>query len=193
MTIRSGLSATLAAVVTAATLTAAAAPAQAASRIRVCSPSASLNGFSDALDKTSLDGAYAGNLSSLAVDANGRLAALSDRSQLFSLDRHDRPDGVMALADENGRQLDSEGLAIERDGDRLVTSEDEPSVRRYDRHGRLLGQLPVPEDLKAYKIANRTFEGLTSDGRTLVARMEGWLTKDGTGTRRFQTWQRSAA
>ncbi|MDT0458483.1 esterase-like activity of phytase family protein [Streptomyces sp. DSM 41527] len=128
MTIRSGLCTALAAVVTAATLTAAAAPAQAASRTRACSPSASLHGFSDALDKTTLDGVYVGNLSSLAVDANGRLAALSDRSQLFSLDRHDRPDGVMALADENGRQLDSEGLAIERDGDRLVTSEDEPSV-----------------------------------------------------------------
>ncbi|GES27978.1 esterase-like activity of phytase family protein [Streptomyces angustmyceticus] len=63
------------------------------------------------------------------------------------------------------------------------------SVRRYDRHGRLLGQFPVPENLKAYKIANRTFEGLTVDGRTLVASMEGWSTKDGTDTRRFQTWQ----
>ncbi|MGW2916517.1 esterase-like activity of phytase family protein [Streptomyces angustmyceticus] len=63
-------------------------------------------------------------------------------------------------------------------------------MRRYDRHGRLLGQLPVPENLKAYKIANRTFEGLTVDGRTLDASTEGWSTKDGTDTRRFQTWQR---
>ncbi|MFI9078716.1 esterase-like activity of phytase family protein [Streptomyces sioyaensis] len=192
MTIRSGLCATLAAVVTAATLTAAAAPAQAASHTRACSPSASLNGFSDALDKTTVDGAYVGNLSSLAVDTDGRLTALSDRSQLFSLDRHNRPNSVLGLADENGQQLDSEGLAIERDGTRLVTSEYEPSVRRYDRHGQLLGQLPVPENLKAYKITNRAFEGLTLDGRghKLIASMEGWLTKDGTDTRRFQTWQR---
>ncbi|MFE1764237.1 hypothetical protein ACFW81_08470 [Streptomyces angustmyceticus] len=53
-------------------------------------------------------------------------------------------------------------------------------MRRYDRHGRLLGQLPIPENLEAYKIATRTFEGLTVDGRTLVASMEGWSTKDGT-------------
>ncbi|MFF8789144.1 esterase-like activity of phytase family protein [Streptomyces sp. NPDC015125] len=192
MTIRSGLCATLAAVVTAATLTTAAAPAQAVSRTRACSSSASLNGFSDALDKTTVDGVYVGNLSSLAVDTNGRLTALSDRSQLFSLDRHNRPNGVLPLVDENGQQLDSEGLAIERDGTRLVTSEYEPSVRRYDRQGQLLGQLPVPENLKTYKVTNRAFEGLTLDdrGHKLTASMEGWLTTDGTDTRRFQTWQR---
>ncbi|MGG7574186.1 esterase-like activity of phytase family protein [Streptomyces sirii] len=174
----------------ATTLTAAAAPAQAAPLIHACSPSASLTGFSDALDKTTVGGVYVGNFSSLAVDTNGRLAALSDRSQLFTLDRHDRPDGVVALADENGQQLDSEGLAIQRDGTRLVTSEFEPSVRRYDRRGQLLGQLPVPENLKTYRITNRTFEGLTLDGRTLTASMEGWLTTDGADTRRFQTWRR---
>ncbi|MER0484560.1 esterase-like activity of phytase family protein [Streptomyces sp. Edi2] len=86
--------------------------------------------------------------------------------------------------------LDSEGLAIQHDGTRLVTSEFEPSVRRYDRRGKLLGQLPVPENLTTHRITNRTFEGLTLAGRTLTASMEGWLTTDGTDTRRFQTWRR---
>lgn len=192
MTIRSGLCSVLAAVVTAATLTAVAAPAEAAPRIRSCSPSASLTGYSDALDKTTVDGVYVGNLSSLAVDTNGRLAALSDRSQLFTFDRASRLNGVVPLVDERGQQLDSEGLAIQRDGTRLVTSEYEPSVRKYDRRGRLLGRLPVPENLQEYQVTNRTFEGLTLDdgGRKLVASMEGWLTTDGTDTRRFQTWQR---
>ncbi|MFF4409833.1 esterase-like activity of phytase family protein [Streptomyces sp. NPDC001404] len=194
MHIRSALAAATTVVVTAASCLMVASPASAhsAPRLGACSPSVNVTGYSDALDKTTFKGAVVGNLSSLAVDTNGRLAALSDRSELFTLDRHNRPDSVVALADEKGQQLDSEGLAILRDGTRLVTSENEPSVRRYDRRGRLLGALPVPENLQKYKVRNRTFEGLTLDDheRTLIASMEGWLTTDGTDTRRFQTWQR---
>jgi len=76
-----------------------------------------IDGYSDVLDKTYFAGTYVGNLSSLAVDTDGSLLALSDRSALFNLDaRTYRPTGVVALADESGRSLDSEGLAVDRDG-----------------------------------------------------------------------------
>ncbi|MFD9394980.1 esterase-like activity of phytase family protein [Streptomyces sp. NPDC060000] len=154
-----------------------------------------VRGFSDALDKTHFQGAYVGNLSSLAVDNRGRISALSDRSIMFGLNRELKPTSVVPLADEAGQLLDSEGLVIDRDGTRLVSSETEPSVRRYSANGKLLARLPVPANLAITPtggIRNRTFEGLTLDhtGRTLTASMEGWLRSDGIDTRRFQTWQR---
>ncbi|MFK4110657.1 esterase-like activity of phytase family protein [Streptomyces sp. NPDC002176] len=156
-----------------------------------CSASVALDGFSDALDKTTYDGAYVGNLSALAVDRDGKLAALSDRSALFRLDAKG-PTGVVTLPGD----LDSEGLAIDRDGTRLVTSETEPSVRRYSREGQLLERLPVPPDLHVTPVgratANQTFEGLTllPGGRALLAAMEYALAGDDPGTVRFQTWTR---
>ncbi|MFI2640265.1 esterase-like activity of phytase family protein [Streptomyces sp. NPDC018610] len=173
---------------------AAAAPA----RNNACSSSVTLDRFSDALDKTTYRGAYVGNLSALAADRHGDLAALSDRSSLFTLDRRTlRPTGVASLADEHGAALDSEGLAVDRDGTRLVTSETEPSVRRYSRTGRILDRLPVPSSLlvapAGRATANQTFEGLTllPDGRTLLASMEYALDGDSAGTVRFQTWRRT--
>ncbi|WP_018544993.1 esterase-like activity of phytase family protein [Streptomyces sp. LaPpAH-108] len=162
-----------------------------------CSPAVTLDRFSDALDKTTYDGSYVGNLSALAVDRDGSLAALSDRSTLFRLDAHSlRPTGAIGLADESGQELDSEGLVVDRDGTRLVTSETEPSVRRYSRTGKLLERLPVPEDLRVAPAgratANQTFEGLTllPGGHTLLASMEYALAGDDPGTVRFQTWTR---
>ncbi|MER6284137.1 esterase-like activity of phytase family protein [Streptomyces sviceus] len=162
-----------------------------------CSPSVSLDRFSDALDKTTYDGTFVGNLSALAVDRDGSLAALSDRSSLFSLDAGTlAPESVVPLADENGAALDSEGLVIDRDGTRLITSETEPSIRRYSKDGAILGRLPVPAALQVAPAgratANQTFEGLTlmSGGRTLLASMEYALSGDTAGTVRFQTWQR---
>ncbi|MEU7228971.1 esterase-like activity of phytase family protein [Streptomyces chrestomyceticus] len=196
MQIRSVLSAALCAVVAATSLTAVASPAQAVSSAQSCSRNVAVRGYSDALDKTEYRGVFVGNLSSLATDRWGRLFALSDRSKVFALDHRLRPAGVLSLADENGRALDSEGLAVERDGSLLVTSELEPSVRRFDRRGRLIGRLPVPDSFRVgsagHGISNRTLEGLTLDqgGRRLVASMEGWLTTDGMNTRRFQTWER---
>ncbi|MEU8588030.1 esterase-like activity of phytase family protein [Streptomyces sp. NPDC048664] len=162
-----------------------------------CSPSVALTGFSDALDKTTYADTFVGNLSALSVDSGGRIAALSDRSSLFTLDRKTlRPTGVTALADEHGAALDSEGLAVDRDGTRLVTSETEPSVRRYSRDGRILDRLPVPDSLRVAPAgratSNLTFEGLTllPGGRTLLAAMEGSLSGDTPGVVRFQTWKR---
>lgn len=165
---------------------------------RACSPAVSITSYSDALDKTTYDGTFVGNLSALAVDRGGRIAALSDRSSLFTLDRRTaKPTSVVNLADEKGAALDSEGLAVDRDGTRLVTSETEPSVRRYERDGTLVGSLPVPDALKVTPAgratSNLTFEGLTllPGGHTLLAAMEGSLRGDTGGIVRFQTWDRT--
>ncbi|GAA2238649.1 esterase-like activity of phytase family protein [Streptomyces nogalater] len=194
-TVCAGLAAGLAAVTS---LTAAGpAAAHPPGNRHACSPYVLLDRFSDALDKTTYDGTYTGNLSALAVDRDGSLAALGDRSSLFRLDaRTLRPEGVVRLADEKGADLDSEGLVVDRDGSRLVSSETEPSVRRYSPGGEILDRLPVPSALRVAPAgratANQTFEGLTllPGGRTLLASMEYALAGDSAGTVRFQTWQR---
>ncbi|MFI5965448.1 esterase-like activity of phytase family protein [Streptomyces asoensis] len=208
--------ATLTAGLAAATALTAAGPANAARTAgpavrpapgHACSPSVLVDGFSDALDKTTFDGTFVGNLSALALDPRSRpaggtpgasLVALSDRSALFGLDAKTlAPASVVPLADENGAALDSEGLAVDRDGTRLITSETEPSVRRYSRDGRILDRLPVPPSLlvapAGRATSNQTFEGLTllPGGRTLLASMEYALAGDSAGTVRFQTWNRT--
>ncbi|MFJ2236908.1 esterase-like activity of phytase family protein [Streptomyces sp. NPDC087859] len=190
--------ATLTAGLAAATCLSAAGPANARPD-QACSPSVSLDRFSDALDKTTYQGSYVGNLSALAVDRDGSLAALSDRSALFDLDaRTLAPESVVPLADESGAALDSEGLVIDRDGTRLITSETEPSIRRYSRDGAILDRLPVPAALRVAPagraVTNGTFEGLTllAGGRTLLASMEYALSGDTSGAVRFQTWERHA-
>ncbi|AWT43412.1 MULTISPECIES: esterase-like activity of phytase family protein [Streptomyces] len=175
----------------------AAAPAGAAGS-HACSPSVRIDRFSDALDKTGFQGTFVGNLSALAVDRDGSLAAVSDRSSLFRLDRTTlAPTSVVPLADESGAVLDSEGLVVDRDGTRLVSSETEPSVRRYRPDGRLLDRLPVPGPLRVAPAgrarANGTFEGLTllPGGHRLLASMEYPLAGDAADLVRFQTWQRT--
>ncbi|MEV0177184.1 esterase-like activity of phytase family protein [Streptomyces sp. NPDC050803] len=188
--------ATATAALAAATCLSAAGPAN-AQPDHACSPSVSIDRFSDALDKTSYEGTYVGNFSALAVDRDGSLAAVSDRSALFGLDaRTLAPRDVVALADENGAALDSEGLVVDRDGTRLISSEGEPAVRRYSADGRILGRLPVPDALRVAPAGraatNGTFEGLTMlpGGRTLLAAMEYALSGDSAGIVRFQTWDR---
>ncbi|WP_406167881.1 esterase-like activity of phytase family protein [Streptomyces canus] len=197
MQLRTVLATTTAALAAAACL-AATGPAQAAApESHACSPFVSLDRFSDALDKTTYDGTFVGNLSALAVDGDGSLAALSDRSSLFSLDAKTlAPTSVVPLVDEKGAALDSEGLVIDRDGTRLITSETEPSIRRYGTDGTILDRLPVPASLQVAPAgratSNQTFEGLTlmNGGRTLLASMEYALSGDTAGIVRFQTWRR---
>ncbi|MFI6656812.1 esterase-like activity of phytase family protein [Streptomyces sp. NPDC050523] len=191
--------ATVTAALAAATMPTAAGPAAAnPAANHACSPSVSIDRFSDALDKTTYQGTFVGNFSALAVDRDGSLAALEDRSSLFSLDaRTLRPKGVVRLADEKGAALDSEGLVIDRDGTRLVTSETEPSIRRYSRDGKILDRLPVPASLlvapAGRATSNQTFEGLTllPGGRTLLASMENAISGDSADLVRFQTWTRT--
>jgi hypothetical protein len=189
--------ATLTAGLAAATCLSAAGPANAADS-KACSPAVSIDRFSDALDKTTYQNTFVGNFSALAVDRDGTLAALSDRSSLFSLDaRTLAPKAVVPLADDSGAALDSEGLVVDRDGTRLITSETEPSVRRYSREGKILDRLPVPSALQVAPAgraqSNGTFEGLTllPGGRTLLASMEYALSGDTAGVVRFQTWRRT--
>ncbi|MFF3481891.1 esterase-like activity of phytase family protein [Streptomyces sp. NPDC002701] len=202
MRLRSVL-AVLTAGLAAATCVTAAGPATAqpgpadSARGKACSPAVSIDRFSDALDKTTYEGTFVGNFSALAVDRGGALVALSDRSSLFTLDpRTLSPRSVVPLADESGAALDSEGLVVDRDGTRLVSSETEPSVRRYGRDGTVLGRLPVPDALRVAPAgraaSNQTFEALTllPGGRTLLAGMEGSLSGDTPGIVRLQTWQR---
>ncbi|MCI2418708.1 esterase-like activity of phytase family protein [Saccharopolyspora sp. K220] len=174
--------------------------ATAAPATHSCSRWVNIESFSDALDKTNFNGAYVGNFSALSAAPDGDILALSDRSELFSLDRTTKqPVDVVPLADEQGRPLDSEGLAIDPDGTRLITSEVEPSVRRYAPDGTLLGDLPVPDVLRVAPAGrsteNATFEGLTLQpgGRTLVASMEDALSGDQADLVRFQTWSRGSA
>ncbi|MFF9200744.1 esterase-like activity of phytase family protein [Streptomyces sp. NPDC014986] len=191
MRLRTLLAATTAALAAAGCLTAAG-PAH-ATPVHACSPSVSVDGFSDALDKTAYDGAYVGNLSALAPGRHRTVAALSDRSVLFRLDaRTLRPGSAVPLADENGAALDSEGLVADR-GTYLVSSETEPSVRRYSRDGEILDRLPVPAELRTRARANGSFEGLTllPGGRTLLAAMEYPLTGDPADRIRLQTWRRT--
>ncbi|MGW2828159.1 esterase-like activity of phytase family protein [Streptomyces sp. NPDC001286] len=190
--------ATTTAALAAATCLSAAGPATATPQAsHACSPTVSLDRFSDALDKTTYDGTFVGNFSALAVDRDGSIAALEDRSSLIDLDaRTLAPKRVVALADENGAALDSEGLVIDRDGTRLITSETEPSIRRYSADGRILDRLPVPSPLlvapAGRATANQTFEGLTllPGGRTLLASMENAISGDSATLVRFQTWTR---
>ena len=189
--------ATVTAALAAATSLTAAGPANAQSS-HACSPSVSIDRFSDALDKTTYQGTFVGNFSALAVDRDGSLAALEDRSSLFALDRKTlAPQSVVPLADEKGAALDSEGLVIDGDGTRLITSETEPSIRRYSVDGKILDRLPVPSALlvapAGRATSNQTFEGLTllPGGHTLLASMENAISGDSTTIVRFQTWERT--
>ncbi|MFE0523130.1 esterase-like activity of phytase family protein [Streptomyces sp. NPDC058954] len=198
MRLRTVLATTTAALAAATCLSAAGPAAATPQASQACSPTVSLDRFSDALDKTTYDGTFVGNFSALAVDRDGSIAALEDRSSLFDLDaRTLAPKRVVALADENGAALDSEGLVIDRDGTRLITSETEPSIRRYSADGRILDRLPVPSSLlvapAGRATANQTFEGLTllPGGRTLLASMENAISGDSATLVRFQTWTRT--
>jgi hypothetical protein len=164
---------------------------------KACSPSVDIDSFSDALDKTTFENTFVGNFSALAFDTDGDLLALGDRSSLFTLDpRTKQPTRVVPLADENGRPLDSEAIAVDGDDTRWISSEVEPSIRHYSTDGGFLGQLPVPDALRVAPAGrattNKTFEGLSlqPDARTLIASVEGQLSGDDPDVRRFQTWTR---
>lgn len=196
------------AVATAALAGLSAPPALAAPRPgRACSPYLSVAGYSDALDKTTVDGRLVGGISGLALDRDGTVAGVSDRSVLFTLKtgRGDTPTArataQLPLTDGAGKPVDSEGIVVDRDGTYLITDEFAPAIRRYSRTGRVLGTLPVPDAFRlppqGRATTNQTFESLTllPGGNTLVAGVEGPLAGDGKDARgrtlqRVQTWER---
>ncbi|WP_438306789.1 esterase-like activity of phytase family protein (plasmid) [Streptomyces sp. HUAS TT11] len=171
------------------------------SETNACSAWATIDWFSDALDKTFFEERFVGNFSGLAVTPEGYIAALSDRSVLFHLDpsTHE-PVRVIEVFDEDGEAVDFEGIVYDHDGTFLAASE-EPAIRRYTPEGKPLSRLQVPARLMLAKKTrtgraglNDCFEGLTilPDSLTLVASMEASLKGDDVSYVRFQTWERDA-
>ncbi|HEV7963589.1 MAG TPA: esterase-like activity of phytase family protein [Actinoplanes sp.] len=169
---------------------------------RSCPPSASAVGYSDGLDKLVVGGATIGGLSSIAWDArSGTWASTVDnhgtdpariwfyRDALHPAVTGDplvlrRPDGTAY----DGTTADDEGLAVLPDGDYLVSSETEPSIRIFGRDGVQKSALPVPARFAVAPAgeatANATLEGLTlaPSGKRIIAAMEGALSGDGDPT-----------
>jgi hypothetical protein len=142
-----------------------------------------------------------GGLSSLAYDARSRSWAsavdnhLSDPARIwFFRDLADpkvsrdplvlrQPDGTP----DTGMTSDNEGLAVLPDGDYLVSSEAEPSIRIFGRDGIQRASLPVPARFAVtgttpagQATSNATLEGLTiaPSGHEIIAAMEGALSGD---------------
>lgn len=205
---KTSVAAIAAATLTLAGLTVPAAAAAHGGEPGACSARVSLRGYDDELDKTTYDGVPVSELSGLDWDG-GSLLAVDDSSYLWTLSVHTSASGAISAApgavapivDENGDILDPEAIAVDRDGTRLITSEIEPSVRRYDRHGNILSSLPVPARFRTEPAGqapeNGSFEGLTllPGDRSLIATMEEPLSADGTdadgnGLNRILRWDR---
>ena len=181
-----------------------ASPASAASPVsasRACPPAAAAVSFSDSLDKLVFDGVELGGLSSLAydprsaayvsaVDNHGTDPAriwffrnLSDPKVIRDPLVLREPDGTPY----DGTTSDNEGLAVLPDGDYLVSSETEPSIRIYGRNGVQRASLPIPARFAVtgatpagQSTSIATLEGLTisRSGREIIASMEGALSGD---------------
>ena len=174
---------------------AAAAPAGATN---LCPPAATAVSYSDGLDKLVHDGVTLGGLSDVAWDRRSG-------SWVSTVDNHGtdparlwfwrdpaaprvvrdplvlrKPDGTAY----DGTTSDNEGLAVLPDGDFLVSSETEPSIRVFGRDGVQKASLPVPARFAVapagQATANATLEGLTvtPSGTRIIAAMEGALSGD---------------
>jgi uncharacterized protein len=177
------------------------APAGSPPTARSCPTSAFAVSYSDSLDKLNYDGVTLGGLSNLAWDAQSDSWAsavdnhASDPSRIwFFRNLSDpqvirdplvlkKPDGTPY----DGTTADNEGLAVLPDGDFLVSSETEPSVRIFGRDGVQIASLPVPARFAVTgttpageATGNATLEGLTiaPSGREIIAAMEGALSGD---------------
>ena len=175
-----------------------AAPAAAKSTdLGACSPDVRLLGFSDALDKTAFQGTSVGGLSALSLSGHGAKALVDNQgttqARYYDLAIKDgvpkvtgvtqltRPDGTAFT----GANFDGEGLVALEDGTVLASSETEPVIRRFSRSGKQIDQLPIPDRFRVapagQATTNLTLEGLglSPNGKTLWAGMEGPLAPDG--------------
>nr|WP_296063839.1 esterase-like activity of phytase family protein [uncultured Actinoplanes sp.] len=163
-----------------------------------CSPRATAISFSDGLDKAVVGGVTVGGLSDMAWDKRRHAWAStvdnhgSDPARVwFWRDPSNpkivggplvlkRPDGTPY----DGLTADNEGLAVLPDGDYLVSSEAEPSLRVFGRDGVQKSTLPVPARFAVTPAGqagpNATLEGLTITprGDRIIAAMEGALSGD---------------
>jgi uncharacterized protein len=166
-----------------------------------CAPDATAVSFSDGLDKLVHNGVTVGGLANIAWDKRSG-------DWVSSVDNHASdparlwfwrdPAGPKVVRDPlvlkkpdgtpyDGTTADNEGLAVLPDGDFLVSSETEPSIRIYGRDGIQLASLPVPARFAVtgttpagQATSNATLEGLTiaPSGHEIIAAMEGALSGD---------------
>ncbi|MBC2901509.1 caspase, EACC1-associated type [Streptomyces cupreus] len=168
----------------------------------VCSPHASLIGFSDSLDKVTFQGRRVSGLSSLAVSHSTALSLADNSSPVLfrmTLGEPGKPPepritGMTRLLRHDGspygeRGFDGEAFAVEDSGRTvLVASEHTPSIGRYSlATGELLYELPVPESFRADIPAGDAQRGaifeslaLSPDSRRLYVGLEDPLGRDGT-------------
>jgi hypothetical protein len=192
-----------------------AAPALAASdsadNKNACSPRATAVSFSDGLDKAVIGGATVGGLSDMAWDQRRHAWAstvdnhASDPARIWfwtdPAHAHvvgsplvlKKPDGTPY----DGLTADNEGLAVLPNGEYVVGSETEPSIRVFGRDGVQRDSLPVParfaNEPAGQSTPNATFEGLTvtDGGNEIIVSMEGALTGDTDATlHRFLTYRK---
>ena len=165
---------------------------------KACPPHAQALSYSDRLDKLVYDGVTVGGLSSLAYDrrSKGYVSAVdNDGSQPeriwffrnLTSPHVTRKPLILRMPDGTaytGNDSDNEGLAVLPDGDFLVSSETEPSIRIYARNGVQQSHLRVPARFevspKGQATDNATLEGLTIGprGHQVIAAMEGALSGD---------------
>lgn len=171
-----------------------------------CADGVDFLGFSDALNKQTFEGTSVGGLSALTYDQrrsvyyslvdNGPAATSEARFYTLRLPTKGGTLGepeildVTTLRDANGQlftasNFDGEGITLTRQGDLLISSETEPSIRRFSLDGELLEELPEP---RKFRVApqgegqrNQTFESLSlsPNGRSLFTANEGYLLADG--------------
>jgi hypothetical protein len=178
-----------------------ASPATSVAASRACPPAGYALSFSDSLDKLVYHGVELGGLSSLAWDARSRawVSAVDNngtdpaRIWFFRNLAHPKvirdplvlkkPDGTPY----DGTNSDNEGLAVLPDGNYLVSSETEPSIRIYNRQGVQQASLPIPARFavtgttpEGQATSNATLEGLTisRSGKEIVSSMEGAMSGD---------------
>ncbi|MFC1439177.1 esterase-like activity of phytase family protein [Streptacidiphilus sp. N1-10] len=166
-----------------------------------CGADAWAEGYSDALNKLVVDGDTVGGLSALSYDARRHAyGAVVDHSTgelakiwFFADPASPKVVGSLVLRKPDGTpydetDFDGEGLAVLPNGDYLVSSETEPSVREFDRQGVQQSELAVPARFlvapAGQATSNATLEGLSvsPDGSTVYAAMEGVLSGDVSST-----------
>jgi len=150
----------LASVLLAAPTVAVGAPGNDASE---CAVGVDFLGFSEALNKQTYEGTNVGGLSALTYDrSRGVYYSLVDNEDSTAARYYTLRiplDGgtlgeptildVTTLRDASGQpytgeNFDGEGIALTHTRQLLISSETEPSIRRFSLDGRLLEELPVP-------------------------------------------------
>jgi hypothetical protein len=153
-------------------------------------------------------GAGLGNrIDGLTPIGSGAPALNGARHRYYFSGRSDNFDPSQPSGNGNNGRLDSEGIRVSNDGERVYISDEYgPYVYEFDRaSGRRLRSFKLPANLAATKlsaqgaveissntvgrVANKGMEGLaiTPDGRTLVGFMQAALEQDKKGSLRIVT------